>query len=76
MTNMLTKLLEIKPDLFIKNTRRYKSYFSETSVHSICSRLRKWLLLQETLKDDLTEKDIHILTKELKSRAQNFFKIR
>ena len=71
ITTMLNRLIKVKPDLFSKIT--YGTDVVKLSLNSICSRLNK---LTQNPVNDLTEENLTILTKELKTRIHNFFKDR
>lgn len=71
ITNMFNRLIKVKPDLFYNQT--YGQAIVKVSLNSICSKLNK---LTQNSVNDLTEENLTILTKELKSRLYNFFKDR
>lgn len=69
ITNMFNVLIKVKPDLFSNLT--YEKDIIKVSINSLCSRLKK---LTQNSVNDLTEENLTILTKELKSRIHNFFR--
>ena len=73
ITHVLNALINIKPDLFGEEIYQPKDGFRMTRVNWICSVLNRLLLPSQNLNGDLTEKDVMILTRELKSRARDLF---
>lgn len=71
ITNMFNVLIKVKPDLFSNLT--HEKDIIKVGVNSLCSRLKK---LTQNSVNDLTEENLTILTKELKSRIHNFFRDR
>ena len=71
ITTMLNRLIKVKPDLFSKLA--YGTDVVKLSLNSICSRLNK---LTQNSVNDLTEENLTILAKELKTRIHKFFKDR
>ena len=68
---MFNVLIKVKPDLFSNLT--YENDIIKVSINSLCSRLKK---LTQNSVNHLTEENLTILTKELKSRIHNFFRNR
>ena len=68
---MFNVLIKVKPDLFSNLT--CENDIIKVSINSLCSRLKK---LTQNSVNDLTEENLTILTKELKSRIHNFFRNR
>jgi len=71
ITNMFNVLIKVKPDLF--STLTYEKDIIKVSINPLCYRLKK---LTQNSVIDLTEENLTILTKELKSRIHNFFRHR
>jgi hypothetical protein len=75
MTNMLTKLIKVKPDLFPRPDIYPKSVqVLKASVNYLCYELRVITPLNpEKVINELTEENILIFTEELKSRIQKLY---
>jgi len=69
ITNMFNVLIKVKPDLFSKVTND----IIKVSINTLCSRLKE---LTQSSVNELTEENLTILSKELKSRIHNFFRVR
>jgi hypothetical protein len=75
MTNMLTKLIKVKPDLFPKPDLYPRSKLVlQGSINLLCSELRVITPLNpEKVINVLREENIFIFTEELKSRIQKLY---